>query len=44
VCIVVCDGLSGLPEAITTVWPLISLEMFSLADADLTLGVPLPVG
>jgi transposase-like protein len=21
VCIVVCDGLKGLPESITTVWP-----------------------
>ena len=35
VCIAVCDGLKGLPDAITTTWPLTTVQACIIHYADL---------
>ena len=35
VCIVVCDGLKGLPEAITEIWPQTTVQLCVVHYADL---------
>jgi len=43
VCIVCCDGLTGLPDAITVVWPAATVQLCVVHYPD-TVVMPIPGG